>query len=109
MHYLAQSVLLKLLTLSTLKLPPDHLVDHADVTLDDADDFGGDVLVNVVGHGDAGETVADEGYGHVDALQEPLGVDAAEHEATFVESLGAVGGGADADSWERMADGGKER
>ena len=90
-------------------LPPDHLVDHADVALDDADDLGGDVLVNVVGDGDAGETVADQRNRHVNTLQEPLGVDAAEHEATLVEGLGALGGGADADGREGMADGSEER
>ncbi len=84
LHRVAQPVLLKLLTMSASELPPDHLVDHADVALDDADDLGGDVLVNVVGDGDAREAVADERYGHINALQEPLGVDAAEHEAALV-------------------------
>lgn len=86
-----------------LELPPHHLIDDADVALDDADDFGGDVFVDVVGHGDAGEAVADKGDGHVDALQQAFGVDAAQHEAALVEGLGALSGGADADSRERMA------
>ena len=62
------------------KLPPDHFVHDTHVALDDADDFGADVLVHVVGDGDAGETVADEGDGDVHALKQTLRVDAAEHD-----------------------------
>ena len=93
---------------SSLELPPDHLVDDADVGLDDADDFGGDVLVHVVGDRDAGEAVADEGDGNVYALEEALGVDTAQNEATLVQGFGALGGGADADGREGMANGGEE-
>ena len=42
-----------------LELSPDHLVDYAYVGLDDADYFGADVLVYVVGYGDAGVAVTD--------------------------------------------------
>ena len=86
----------------TLVLPPHHLIHYAHVALDDADDFGGDVFVDVVGYGDAGGPVADQGDGNVDTLQEADGVNAAQYEATFVQSLGALGGGADADSRERV-------
>ena len=91
-----------------LELSPDHFVHHADVALDDADDFGGDVFVDIVGDGDARETIADEGDGDVNALQKALGVNAAEDEATLVEGFGALGGGADADGGERVADAGEE-
>ena len=52
-----------------LELAPDHFVDDAGVGLDDADDFGGDVFVDVVGDGEAGEAVADEGDGNVYTLE----------------------------------------
>lgn len=91
-----------------LELAPNHFVDNANVRLDDADHLGGDVFVNVVGDGNAGEAVADEGDGYVYALQEALGVDAGKHEAALVEGFGAFGGGADADGRERMADRGEE-
>ena len=38
---------------------PNHFVDYAHVTLDDADNLGGDVFVHVVGHGNAGVAVLD--------------------------------------------------
>ena len=91
-----------------LELAPDHLVDDAGVGLNNADDFGGDVLIDVVGDGDAREAVADEGDGDVHALQEAFGVDAGEDEAALVEGLGALGAGADADGREGMANGGEE-
>ena len=91
-----------------LELAPDHFVHHADVGLDDADDFGGYVFVYVVGDRDAGEAVADEGDGNVYALQEALGVDAGQDEATFIERFGALGRCADAHGREGMALAGEE-
>ena len=91
-----------------LELAPNHLIDNADVGLDDADDLRGDVLVHVVGDGDAGIAVFDEFHGNIHALQQALGVDAGEDEASFVEGFGALGGGADADGREGVADGGEE-
>ena len=35
------------------EFPPHHLIDYPDVALDDLDDLGADVLVRVVGDGDA--------------------------------------------------------
>ena len=87
-----------------LKLPPNHLVHHPCIGLDDADDFGGNVLVHVVRDRDAREAVADEGDGDVDALEKADGVDAAEDEASFVQGLGALGRGPDAHGREGMAD-----
>lgn len=80
-----------------LELPPHHLIHHADVALDDAHHLCGNVFVDVVEHGDAGEAVADKGDGHVDALQQAFGVDAAQHEAALVEGLGALRGDEDTD------------
>ena len=91
-----------------LELPPDHFVDNAHIALDDADNLRGDVFVHVVGDGDAGEAVADEGDGDVNTLQEALGVNAGEDEAAFIQGLGTLGAGADADGREGMTDGGEE-
>ena len=87
-----------------LKLPPNHLVHHADIALDDADDLRGHVLVDIIRHQDAREAVADEGDGDIDALEKADGVDAAEHEAALVQGLGALGRCTDADGREGMAD-----
>ena len=86
-----------------LKLPPNHLVHHPCIGLDDADDFGGNVLVHVVRDRDAREAVADEGDGDVDALEKADGVDAAEDEASFVEGFGTLCAGADTNCGEGMA------
>ena len=88
--------------------PPNHLVHNTHIALDDADDLGGDVLIDIVGHGDAGLGIIDEFHGHIDTLQQALGVDAAEHEATFVQRFGAFRAGADAHCRERMALAGEE-
>ncbi len=91
------------------ELTPNHLVHNTRVRLDDTDDLGGDVLVHVVRHRDARETVADEGNGDVDALEEPGGIDSAEDEAAFVQGFGAFGASPNADGREGMADARKER
>ena len=83
--------------------PPYHLVDDTDVALDDADHFGGDVLVDVVGYGNARQTVLDKAYCNIHALQESLFVDAAEDEASFVEGFGTLCAGADTNCGEGMA------
>ena len=98
----------KLLNVKLELLAPDHLIHHSHVGLDDADDLGGDVLIDIVGHGDAGLGIANEFHGHINALQKSLGVDAAEHEAAFVKCLGALGAGADAHGRERVALAGEE-
>ena len=91
------------------ELPPNHLIHHPDIALDNAYDFGGDVLVHVVRHRDAREAVADEGDGHIDALEEAGGVDAAEDEATLIQGLGPFGRSPDADGRKRVSDARKER
>jgi hypothetical protein len=53
--------------------------------------------------------IADECDGGVDGLKKSFGVDAGEDEAAFVEGFGAFGAGANANGWERVADGGEER
>ena len=84
-------------------LSPNHLVDDAGIALDDFDNFGGDVFVYVVGHGDAVVTVLAKADGGVNGLQETLGVDAGDDKAAFVDGLGTLGAGADAHGGEGMA------
>ena len=91
------------------ELPPHHLVHHPDVALDNADDLGRDVLVHVVRHGDARETIADERDGDVDALKKALRVDAAEDEAAFVQGFGTLRRRTDTNRRERMSNTCKER
>ena len=95
-------------TQAPLELPPDHLVDDAGVGLDDLDDLGRDVLVDVVR--DRGAVVAGgiHGDGGLDGLQQGAGVDAGDEEAGLVQRLGPLGRRADADGRERMAHGCEE-
>ena len=53
-----------------LEFAPDHFVDDSDVGLYDFHDFGADVFVNVVGDRESVVTVAAEGYGSVNCLEE---------------------------------------
>ena len=93
-----------------LLFSPDHLVDDADVGLDDLHDLVGDVFVGVVGDGDGAAIflLADHLDRGIDGLKQSLRVDAGEDETRLVERLGAFGGGADADGGEGMTDGGEE-
>ena len=90
-----------------LKLPPHHLIDNADVALDDLDYFVADV-VGVVGYRDAVVAVTGHADGEVHTLQEALLVNAAEDEAGFVEGFGTLCAGADAHGRDGFADGGVE-
>lgn len=91
-----------------LELPPDHLVDDADVGLDDADDLRGNVFVHVVRDRDARIAVLDQFHSHINGLQQTLGINTTEDKAALVQRFRALGGGADADSREWMADGGEK-
>ena len=91
-----------------LKLPPNHFVDHTHVTLDDAHNLGAHILIHIVRHRDAVVAILDETHSHIDALEQANSVNTTQHKAAFVQSLGALGRGADADGWEGMANAGKE-
>ena len=91
-----------------LILPPNHLVHNPRIGLDDLDDFGGDVFVDVVRDGRAVVAGSVHRHGGVHGLQQAAGVDAGNEEARLVERLGALGRRADAYRRERMADRGKK-
>ena len=88
------------MTREALLLPPNHLVDHAGVALDEFDDLGADVFVGVGRNRDAVVSVLHHLDCYVHCLEEVVLVDAGEDEAAFVEGFRALGGGADADCRE---------
>ena len=76
--------------------------------MDNFDDLGTDVLIDIVGHGQAVVAVAAEFDGGIDGLQQGGLVDAGDDEAGFVDGFGALGAGADAHGGEGVADAGEE-
>lgn len=88
--------------------PPHHLVHNPYIALDDLDDFGGDVLVGVVGDREAVEAVTAEFHSGVDGLKEAFFVYAGDDEVTFVDGFRTLGARPDADRRERVSDTGKE-
>ena len=88
---------------NTSELAPHHLVDDAHVALHYLDDLGADVLVNIVGHGDAVLAVAAQLDGGVDGLEERVLVDAGNDEVALVDGLGTLRACADADGGEGVA------
>ena len=98
-RYLARYVLL---------LPPNHLIHNPYIALDNLHYLGADILIHIIGDGDAMLTVFAEFYGGIYSLEEALGVDAGNDEVTLVNSLGTLGRGTDADGWEWVAHTGEE-
>lgn len=89
-------------------LSPNHLINHAHVTLDNLHYFRADVFVGVVWNRGAIVAVLDQFYCSFHRLEQSVGVDAGENESGFVERFRTLGGGADADGRERMAYAGEE-
>ena len=87
---------------------PDHSVDDADVALDNLDNLRTDVLLHIVGHGNAVVAILAELHSRIDCLEQALTVYAGNDETTLVNGFWPLGAGTDADSRERMTDGGKE-
>lgn len=75
-------------SLSTLSLPPNHLIHYPDVALDDFDDFGRDILVDIVGYGKAVISVTTKLNGGVNGLEQGLFVNAGDDEVAFVYGFG---------------------
>ena len=71
--------------------------------MDDLDDFGGDVFVDVVWDWDAVGAVAAEFHRSINSLEERLRINSRNNEISLINSLGALGAGADADGRERMS------
>ena len=88
--------------------PPNHLVDNPCVPLDDFHYLCGDVLFYVIGYGDAIVAILVHRDGGINSLQETVLINAGDEETSFVESLGTLRAGADADGREGMTDRGEE-
>ena len=84
-------------------LPPHHLIDYPHIALDDLDNLGADIFINIIRHRDAVVAVAAEFDCGVNRLKEGFGVDASDDEIGFVDGFRALGAGADADCRERVA------
>ena len=87
---------------------PDHLIHHAGVALNQLDHLGGNIFFNIVGDRDAVVAVHIHLDGGVHRLQQGFFVDPRQNKAGFIQRLGALGGGTDADCGERMAHAGEE-
>ena len=87
---------------------PDHFIDYTNIRLDDSYHFRAHIFVHIVGHRDTRLSIFNQFYGHIDTLEEAFGVNATEHEATFVKGFGTLGAGADTHGRERMALTGEE-
>lgn len=87
---------------------PHHPVHDTRVALDDLHDFCRDVLVEIVGDRQAVVSVLVHRDGCLDGLQQGGLVDASQDEAALLHGFWPLGRGADADSWEGMANGGEE-
>ena len=91
-----------------LVFPPHHLIHNPGVALDDLHHFGGDVFLHVVRHGDAVVAVLVHLHSGIHGLEEAVRIDACQDETSLVQSLGALGGGADAHRRERVPHAGEE-
>ena len=89
-------------------LPPNHLIHYPHIALDDLNNLGGDVLINIIRHRNAVVAVAAEFNCGVNCLEEGFGVDASDDEVGFVNCLRALGTGSDADCRERVTNTGEE-
>ena len=91
-----------------LELPPHHLIHHPGITLNDPHHLRTHILIDIIRYGNPGMTIIDQRDSNIDTLEQTLGVDSTQDEAAFVQGFGALGGGADADGREGMADAGEE-
>jgi len=86
--------------MSRLLLPPNHLINHTGIALDEFHNLRADVFVGVGRNRDAVVAVLDHLNCYVNCLKKVVLVDAGEDEAAFVEGFRALGRGADADCRE---------
>lgn len=92
-----------------LELTPHHLIDDADVALYDLHHLGADILVHIVGDGDAVLTVTAELDGSINSLEQGFLIDTSYDEVALVDGFGTLGRGADANGGKGVADAGEER
>lgn len=58
------------IALAASEFAPNHFIDYTDVALYDLHDFGADILVHIVGDGDAVLTVTAELDGSINGLEQ---------------------------------------
>ena len=78
-------------TILVLLLPPNHLINHTGVALDQFHDLGADVFVGVGWDRNAVVAVLYHLYSYVNCLEKVVLIDAGEDEAAFVEGFWALG------------------
>ena len=66
------------------ELPPNHLIHHAHIGLDDLHDFRRDILVHIVRNGNPVVTCSVHGDGSVHCLEEALFINAGEDKAGLI-------------------------
>ena len=91
-----------------LKLTPYHLIDDAYIALDDLHYLGAYVLVHIVRHRDSMLTILTKLDSGIHCLKETLLIDASNDEDCLVDGFRTLGGGADANGREWMANAGEE-
>ena len=64
---------------------PNHHIHHTNVRLDNTNNLGGDIFIYIIRNRNTRIAVLNQFYGHIYGLQQALGVDAGEHEATLVQ------------------------
>ena len=71
----------------SLVFAPDHLINYANVRLNNFDDFSADVFVHIVWHWNAVIVIAVHFHSCIDCLKQTLFVNSTNKEATFIKSL----------------------
>lgn len=90
-----------------LVFPPDHLVNYSYITLNDLDNLVANLIL-IARYRDAVVAIGGHGYGKVNGLKEPFGVDTGENEASFIECLRTLRRCTDANGGNRFANTGIE-
>ena len=84
---------------------PHHLIDHVYIPLNDANHLHGHGLVHIIGAGLAQNTLLLHFNRHIGGVEKFPGCNASQDKVACFQSLGALGGGADAHSSDGMTDG----
>lgn len=92
-----------------LLFSPNHLINNPDIALDDFDDFGGDVFIDIIRNRDAVVAVFTKFDCSVDRLKQGLGIYACDDKVRLINRLRSFGAGTDADCREWMTDTCEER
>lgn len=97
------------IALAASEFAPNHFIDYTHIALHDLHDLGADILIHIVGDGDAMLAVTAKFDGGVNGLEQGLLVDTSNDEVALVDGLGTLGRSTDADGGEGVADASEER